>query len=304
MRIRDEKVYKTECVFWVEIVLMGEGVMTIRLTVLCENSVARPFGILGEHGFSCYLETLEGNYLFDTGQGSTLLHNALHLEKDLKNIRAILISHGHYDHTGGLQMALEMCNGVDVHAHPDIFINRYWEADGRRRYVGIPFRREYLESLGARFCLKSELVEVGPGVFLTGEIPRRNALEKGDPSQLVVTETGKIVRPDPVTDDLSLVVDTPAGLVLVLGCAHAGLINILEYVTEKFEGKSIHAVIGGTHLGFSGEEQFAAALDAFDRFRIERVGVSHCTGLARAAQLAARLGGRFFFAAAGTVLGV
>jgi len=278
--------------------------MTIRLTILCENSVAKPFGLLGEHGFACYLETPQGNYLFDTGQGQTLIPNARHLGKDLRSIEALLISHGHHDHTGALPQVLEGCNGVDVYGHPDIFTARYWEIEGQRRYLGIPYQREYLESLGARFRLSRELAEIGPGVYLTGEIPRRNALEKGDCRQLAVTPAGEILQPDPVTDDLSMVVATPKGLILVLGCAHAGLINIIEYVTEKFAGMPIHAVVGGTHLGFAGEEQFEETLTVLDRLQIEKVGVSHCTGLPKAAQLSARLGERFFFGNVGTVLEV
>lgn len=276
--------------------------MTIRLTILCENSVTRPFGLLGEHGFACYLETPGGNYLFDTGQGQTLVSNAHHLGKNLGAIKAILISHGHCDHTGALPQALECCAGLDVHGHPGMFTDRYWEIDGQRRYVGIPYRREYLESLGARFRLSRDLVEIGPGVWLTGEIPRRSALEKGDASQLAITAAGEIVRPDPVTDDLSMVVDTPGGLLLTLGCAHAGLVNIMEYVMEKFDGRRICAVIGGTHLGFAGEEQFEETLKLFDRFRIGKIGVSHCTGLSKAARLSAQLGERFFFGNVGTVL--
>jgi len=278
--------------------------MTIRLTILCENSVARPFGLLGEHGFACYLETPQGNYLFDTGQGQTLIPNARNLGKDLGTIKALVISHGHYDHTGALPQVLEGCNGLDVYGHPDIFSTRYWDIEGRRRYVGIPYRREHLESLGARFCLSREQVEIGPGVYLTGEIPRRNNWEKGDRLQLAVTATGEILQPDPVFDDLSLVVATSKGLLLVLGCAHAGLLNIIEHVTEKFGGEKIYAVVGGTHLAFAGEEQFEETMKMFDRLQIERVGVSHCTGMAKAARLSARLGGRFFFGNAGTVLEV
>lgn len=276
--------------------------MTIRLTILCENSVARPFGLLGEHGFSCYLETPRGNYLFDTGQGKTLLPNARCLDKDLTTIKALLISHGHYDHTGGLQPLLEYSGGLDIYAHPAIFTTRYWEIEGRRRDVGIPWRRDYLESLGARFHLQKELVEVGPGVYLTGEIPRRNNFEKGDCNQFAVTPEGKIQKPDPLADDLSMVVTSPRGLILVLGCAHAGLVNIIEYVTRMFPGQRIHAVVGGTHLGFAGDEQFEETLETLARYHIDKLGVSHCTGLPKAAQLAARLGDRFFFGNVGTIL--
>lgn len=276
--------------------------MTVRLTILCENTVARPFGLLGEHGFACYLETPQGNYLFDTGQGQTVLSNAQVLDKSLRDIKALLISHGHYDHTGGLPQVIERCNGLDVYGHPDMFTDRYWNIEGQRRYVGISCKREYLESLGARFCLQRDWCEVGSGVYLTGEIPRLNDFEKGDSNQIAVTAEGKVLKPDPMLDDLSMVVATPRGLVIVLGCAHAGLVNIIEHVKRKFKTEKIFAVVGGTHLGFAGDEQFEKTLQIFDRFEIEKVGVSHCTGLPNAARLASRLGDRFFFANVGTVL--
>jgi 7,8-dihydropterin-6-yl-methyl-4-(beta-D-ribofuranosyl)aminobenzene 5'-phosphate synthase len=276
--------------------------MTTRLTILCENSVAVPFGVIGEHGFSCYIETDEGNYLFDTGQGFAIVQNALALKKDLRKIDAILISHGHYDHTAGLPAVLGLRGPVDVHGHPDMFSEREWSSQGKTLSVGIPYRRSFLESLGANFQFHTEMTAVGPGVRLTGEIPRVSAFEKGDANMTAILPDGKRIHPDPLKDDLSLIVDTAKGLVLVLGCAHAGMINIIEYVLEKTGRDRIHAIIGGTHLGFSSDAQFEETLKAIDRFGIEHIGVSHCTGLSKAAMLQARLKERFFFGAAGTVL--
>lgn len=276
--------------------------MTTRLTILCENTAGVPYGVIGEHGFACFVETGDGNYLFDTGQGFAIVQNALALGKDLRSISAIMLSHGHYDHTGGLPAVLQLKGEVDVHGHPDIFAERVWSGGGRSRFVGIPFRRSYLESLGARFRLGTEMTTVGPGVFLSGEIPRRNSFEKGDATMTAILPDGTTTHPDPLKDDLSLIVDSPKGLILVLGCAHAGMINIIEYALEKTGRDRIHAVIGGTHLGFSSNEQFEETLKVIDRYRIERIGVSHCTGLPRAAMLHAKLGERFFFGSAGAVL--
>ena len=276
--------------------------MKIRLTILCENSVGVPFGVLGEHGFACFVETEQGSYLFDTGQGFTILQNARVLKKDLRNISAVMLSHGHYDHTGGLPAVLQLKGPVKVHAHPDLFVNRIWSGKGATRFIGVPFRRDFLESLGAEFRFSTELTEIAPGLFLTGEIPRRSEFEQGDANMTAILENGEHCHPDPLKDDLSLIVDSDKGLIIVLGCAHAGMINIIEYAREKMNRDKIYAIIGGTHLGFSSDEQFEKTLAVIDQYQIERIGVSHCTGLEKASLLHARLKERFFFGSVGAVL--
>lgn len=276
--------------------------MKAKLTILCENSVGVPFGVIGEHGFACYVETEKGNYLFDTGQGYAIAQNAAALKKDLVDIEAVMISHGHYDHTGGLPAVLQLKGPVDVYGHPDIFVERMWSSEGIKRYVGIPYKRSYLESLGAKFRLGTDLAEIGPGVYLTGEIPRDSTFEKGDQKMTAFGAGGEPIHPDPLRDDLSLVIESDKGLIIVLGCAHAGMINIIEYTLKKMNKDRIHAIIGGTHLGFSSDAQFNATLDVIDRYRIERIGVSHCTGPAQAATLFAKMPDRFFFGNVGAVL--
>ena len=95
--------------------------MKIRVTILCENSASPPLPVLGEHGFAAFIETDQGNYLFDTGQGLSLSHNAKYLKKDLSTINSVFLSHGHYDHTGALAHVLKVKGRVGVFAHPDIF---------------------------------------------------------------------------------------------------------------------------------------------------------------------------------------
>ncbi|MCX5909942.1 MAG: MBL fold metallo-hydrolase [Deltaproteobacteria bacterium] len=248
--------------------------MKTRITILCENTASIQGG-LGEHGFSAYLETERGIFLFDTGRGATLIPNLLTFGKDPRAIQKIILSHGHHDHTGGFPAILELVGDVEVWAHPDIFSIRYKlsrKGDKEiKRFVGMKFQRAYLESLGARFILDKSYRTIVPGLDLTGEIPRRTAFETGDPG--LVSEREGILIPDPIADDNSLVIDSPKGLVLVLGCAHSGLINILQYVLEKTGRDRLHAVIGGTHLDFSSSTQVDETIAALKKYRVERIGM-------------------------------
>jgi 7,8-dihydropterin-6-yl-methyl-4-(beta-D-ribofuranosyl)aminobenzene 5'-phosphate synthase len=274
--------------------------MSIRLTILCENTVGRPIGAIGEHGFACLVETQTGNLLFDTGSGAGIIHNSRVLGRDLTNLRGIILSHGHYDHTGGMTGVLAQTGPIDVYAHPEVFTERFWVGEHERRSIGLPFKRKQLESLGARFHLRRDFCELIPGVHFTGEIPRRTPFETGDPHLMVAA--GDALVADPLADDASLVIETEKGLVVLLGCAHAGVVNIMRHVAERTGRDRIHAIIGGTHLSPAADAQFAGAVHALREFKVEKIGVAHCTGLPRAAQLHSEFGGRIFFASVGSVL--
>lgn len=276
--------------------------MKTKLTILCENSVSKPITAIAEHGFACLVETPAGSYLFDCGQGLGIVRNALSLYKDLGKLQGIILSHGHYDHAGGLPEVLRQTGRIEVFAHPDIFAERYWAGSKSRRFIGIPHRLPFLASLGADFCYRSHFCRIAPGLYLTGEVPRQTSFEQGDPHMEAVGADGAVVRPDPLLDDLSLIIDTDKGLTILLGCAHAGTVNILNHIMENLPGRPLHAIIGGTHLSGAGEEQFEQTVKTLKRLCIDRIGVSHCTGLERAAQLQTIFKERFFFAGIGTEL--
>jgi 7,8-dihydropterin-6-yl-methyl-4-(beta-D-ribofuranosyl)aminobenzene 5'-phosphate synthase len=205
-----------------------------------------------------------------------------------------------------LPSILEILGGVDILAHPDVFSLRYRisQKDGKevRRFVGLKFQRPYLESLGGRFILEKNYREVTREMFLTGEVPRRTSFEKGDVN-LFAESQGKLI-PDPFCDDQSLVIESQKGLVLLLGCAHSGMINILEHVIEKTGRDKVYAIIGGTHLDFAAPPQVEETIAALKKFKVERIGVSHCTGLKAASRLYAEFGERFFFGQVGEALEV
>ena len=277
--------------------------MDWRLTVLCENTVPRP-GLLGEHGFSSYVELPSGNILFDTGQGAGLIPNALRLDKNLHAISQVVLSHGHNDHTGGLLSFLDAHGPCDIIAHPDVLSERFWwlpyGSEEKPLSIGMPWHEAYLTTRGARFRWCTTFTEIAENVFVTGEVPRRCPFEAGDP-KMKVLKNGEWV-PDPFLDDYSLVLKTPDGLVIVLGCAHAGLINILEYATATTGQDRIRAIVGGTHLGFSSEDQLRDTIRAIRKYDIELLAVSHCTGQRPVAHLASEFGARFAFGHVGFTL--
>lgn len=275
--------------------------MKFRITILCENSVGPISGTLGEHGFSALIEPSQGGpVLFDTGQGLTLLHNARCMNRDLSNVSSVVLSHGHYDHCGGLMPLLLEHGPNRVYGHPAIFKSRHRVKDtGECWPIGIPHDQCELERSGADFDLSADFREIAPRVYLTGEVPRATAFETGDQG-LYCDCTGQNV--DKTPDDQSMILETDKGLVVIMGCCHAGLVNTLEHVAYSMGRRDIYAVIGGTHLGFCGQEQLERTIFALKERRVQKVAASHCTGFAASARLSRELPKVFQLALVGYTL--
>lgn len=273
--------------------------MTVRITTLSENQAA--FGCLGEWGLSLLVEAGEERVLLDSGMGLALPHNVEQLGVELGGLDAVVLSHGHLDHTGGLAAVLERSGPVRVVAHPRVWETKYSTRKGPPyQEIGMPFDRAALERLGADFELAREPVQVTPRIFTSGEVPMTCLFEAVDEGLLHDGKDGP--EPDPLVDDLALAVTTACGLVVVLGCAHRGPVNTVERLRRVTGEQRVRAVVGGTHLARATEERIRATIDRFREWGLETVACSHCTGYRAEAMMVAAFGEAFVRGSAGTVL--
>lgn len=271
--------------------------MNIKITTLSEDTAN--YGFLAEWGLSILVEVDGLRVLLDTGYSLSAVHNAHLLKIDLSTIDYIVLSHGHADHTGGLRDVLKIKGGVDVIAHPDIWTAKYVQRDNQPlRFNGIPFKQEELESLGARFKYAEEPFHISENIMTTGEIQMSTEYEKIESSLFIKKENELI--PDTMSDDSALIIDTDYGLVLILGCAHRGIINTIRHAQNITGKQMVHTVIGGTHLFPASEERVEKTIADLKNTGIQNLGVSHCTGFYASARLYQEFKEIFFLNHAGT----
>lgn len=271
----------------------------VKITCLTENTALRGSPFWGEHGLSFCIETERGCVLFDTGQTAlVLLHNMALLGKSLNDLDAIVLSHAHNDHTGGLPVILSRRPGLPVYASPDIGRPRFNHKEGRYRFIGLPLPMEALTHL-ANLRLSAEPAEILPGVWHTGEIIER--LEPEGRSLHHFVPQGEGWQPDLYCDDISLVLETREGLIVVCGCCHAGLLNTLAHVQRMFQGRIV-AVLGGTHLESSEGSALQHVVEVLREYGPLRLYPNHCSGERAYVALSTAFGERVQPCPAGTTL--
>lgn len=246
------------------------------ITTLVDNTVSKP-DLLAEHGLSLMLETEDEKILFDAGQkGHTIIHNADTLGVDLSDIDKIVLSHGHSDHTGGLDGVLTASRHAKIYGHPDLFDEKYSKTQCEQRLIGIPYTREALELRGAKLNLSRESLQITDTIQTTGEIRRRTNFEM-IPDRLCTMRNGQIVK-DALMDDLSLIVTGEKGLAVIFGCSHSGIINTLLQVREMMSDIPINVLVGGIHLVDATEERIEKTIEYLKELNIEKMALCHCTG--------------------------
>ncbi len=279
---------------------MASRVKELTVTILCDNCVAGP-GLLAEHGLSLHAEADGRTFLLDTGASGILVGNAARLGLDLSAATAVALSHGHYDHTGGLATLLSAHGGREVIGHPGVLAARFSRRRSRpTREIGCPHSRRELARLGAIYRLNAEPQEILPGVTTTGAIPQTTDFEHL-PTHFAVRRGGGYAR-DPFEDEQAVVVHTRRGLVVLVGCAHRGLINTLRRAIELTGERRVRAVIGGTHLAAASSSRIERTIEELRALGVGRLVACHCTGFAPAADLRAAFGESFTPGGAGAAL--
>ncbi len=260
----------------------------VEIHVLVDDYSPRP-RLLGQHGLSLYI-VVEGDWgsariLFDTGQDySVLEHNARILGIDPGNVDAIILSHGHYDHTGGLlgavKHAAEKRGGrIPVVVHPDAFLPAIHIGGGRVRLdIGIPYTRGELVENGARLLEAKSPLPVAPATYYLGEVEKTwPELAPGLPGAYTILD-GRLVE-HPLRDDTGLAITVEGlGAIVIGGCSHSGIANIAKHA-EKVTGEKPYAVIGGFHLAGQPREKIEETIRVLKDMGVERAYPGHCTGL-------------------------
>lgn len=221
----------------------------MKITILCENT-SSDIGFLAEWGFSAFIQANDANILFDTGYSDVYKHNAEQLGIDLNDTNFIVLSHYHNDHSRGLQFH-DFKTPKKLIIHPQI-------------PEKLPSNEAKKIKKDFEIITTKKPLEFAKNIFYLGEIPRRNAFEKG------------MYKDDKMLDDSAIAIRSSKGAVVITGCSHAGICNICEYAKE-ITSQKLYAVIGGFHL-FEDEnkETITKTIDYFQKEKPELLFPMHC----------------------------
>ncbi|MFK5927013.1 MAG: MBL fold metallo-hydrolase [Desulfuromusa sp.] len=259
--------------------------MSLKITTLIENSPGEHHALKTEHGISFFIEKDGHKILFDTGQTGAFIENAEQLRADLGALEYVVLSHGHYDHSGGFRQLTQVSKDFKLIMGQGFFDEKYGYKNNSYEYLGNNFDEKFLNDQGISYqFMKQQLTELVPGVYVVTGFPRIHADEVINPRFKVLRDGS--YQPDPFDDEVLLAVDTPEGLVVLLGCSHPGMKNMLDAATTLIK-RPVYAVLGGTHLVEANEQSLGLSMEYLQNDALKVIGVSHCTGQIAMDQLAA-----------------
>lgn len=240
------------------------------ITNLMDNNKRNDY-FKSEHGLSFLIEFDNMKLVFDTGQSGDFLTNASLLDKDLSDIDALVLSHNHYDHTGGVLSLAQKIDSLKIYTGKNFFSEKGKIVEGKFFYIGSPFKEEDLHKYHCKFSVIEHSTFISENIEL---IP--SVISKKD-TNFVIKE-GDDYRPDYFTEEIIILLHTSNGIALITGCSHNGIFNIIDNVKEKYPNKEIQLILGGFHLSKLDDDILKVKNKELLDYGILYIGISHCTG--------------------------
>jgi len=276
--------------------------MNLKITTLIEDTPSNNLNLYNEHGLSFYIEFGKVKILFDTGKSGDFIKNAEKLNIDLSNLNYVMLSHGHYDHSGGFEKFVnKVKTPYKLIVGKTFFNNKYKSTEeGVYKYIGNSFDEEYIQQNNIIIkYIEEDVFFIEEDIMIFSNFKRVNDFE-------VIGEKFKIKKGenyvlDDFSDEIVLAVKSHKGLIVIAGCSHVGIVNILESIIER-TGLPIYGVIGGTHLIDADEERTDNTINFLREKNIQFLGISHCTGEKAVEEIKKQFGKRYLYNNTGNII--
>lgn len=259
---------------WVIIIL---EVNVMKITTLIENKPDNREELDYEHGLSIFIEVDGKKVLFDLGQSGNFIDNARKLDIDLKELDYVIISHGHYDHSGGLERLMKEINpNIKLYVGKGFFNKKYSLIEEEYEYIGNPFGEKFLKENNIEIkYVDEDILSLADDLLIFTNFNRKEEFENTNQT-MYLKENGEYKK-DLFLDEISIGIKTKKGLVVLVGCSHVGIVNILDTIMER-TGMNIYALIGGTHLVKEDDKKINNIIEYLKENHIKVIGACHCTG--------------------------
>lgn len=250
----------------------------MKVVFLSENKTDRP-PYIGEHGLSIYIETDGKKLLFDGGASNLFMKHAKEKKIDLSLVDHAIVSHGHYDHTGGFPDFIELNKTAPIHLHPEGFHEVYGEENGKldEEACSILWTQEQRKLLEPRISLSKDPVYISEDIVISGEIPEEYGNESVEDFH-IKNEDGSYIK-DSMAHEQFLMVREQRKLYLFFGCSHKGIFPALKYARNFFPFEEIELLVAGMHLYNADIEQVDDIIKELQTFNIQKIMPVHCTGI-------------------------
>lgn len=251
----------------------------LKITSLMDNLGSEHKALINEHGLSYFIDLDGKRYLFDCGSSDSVLYNAHKLGISLENLDGVVLSHSHYDHAGGYRDLIEAGLGSKfLYTGSHFFEKKYAKNENSYTDLSCGFDRDFIRDFSVDHIEVDGFYQISNRAFLLSSFPRVYSYEKINPRFYKLLESGEEQMVlDDFEDELCLVLDTEKGLIVLVGCSHPGICNMIEKVHACFK-KPIYALYGGTHLVEADKKRIDQTIDKFKEYGIKLVGLGHCSG--------------------------